>query len=78
MEVVEGILSNDEANKKCLLFVRDIICNDETKEKLAKAGYFNKNKIDDTELENLKQRAKLKLLDQNIVVTKVMLFFIFH
>ena len=47
MEVVEGILSNDEANRKCLLFMRDIICNDETKEKLEEVGYLNKNKFDD-------------------------------
>ena len=58
--------------------MRDIICNDETKEKLEEVGYLNKNKFDDTELENLKLRAKKKLLDQNVIITKVMFFFIYH
>ena len=54
---MEGILSNDDANKKCLLFIRDLICDEPTKKKLENAGYFNKNKIDDIELENLKKNV---------------------
>jgi hypothetical protein len=73
LEVIEGILSNNVADKKCLLFIREITCNDEAKIKLENSGYFNKNKIDDTELENLKKSVEQKLLDKNVFNMKVIL-----
>lgn len=66
MEVIEDILSNNDVDKKCLLFIREIICNDEAKIKLENLGYFNKNRLYDTELENLKKSVKQKLLDKNV------------
>ena len=73
--MIDGILSNKDSHKKCLLFVRDIICDDEAKKKLKDAGYFNKNKIDDTQLEELKKKAKEMLPNHNVFTTKVMNMF---
>ena len=55
--------------------MRDIICDDEAKKKLKDAGYFNKNKIDDTQLEELKKKAKEMLPNHNVFTTKVMNMF---
>ena len=71
LEVMEGILSNKDLDRKCLLIIREIECNDETKKKLEKARFFNENENDNIELENIKINAKERLPQKNVFNMKV-------
>ena len=77
LEVIEGILLKNDSDKKCLLFIREIICNDDAKKNLEEAGFYNKNEIDNIELENLKINAKQKLSPKNVTILKVIKIRIF-
>ncbi len=71
MEVFEGILSNKDSNRKCLLIIREIECNDGMKKKLEKARFYNENENDNIELENIKINAKERLPQKNVFNMKV-------
>jgi hypothetical protein len=71
LEVIEGILSNEDSDRKCLLFIREIVCNDEVKKQLENARFYNDNENDNIELENIKKSAKEKLRKENVFNMKV-------
>ena len=71
MEVIEGILSNEDSDRKCLLFIREIVCNDEAKKQSENTRFYNDNENDNIELENIKKSAKEKLRKENVFNMKV-------
>ena len=67
LEVAKGLLSSSVSDRKCLLFIREIICNEEqVMQKLDKAGFYNDKDIDNKELEDLKKKAINKLSGKNV------------
>ena len=74
LEVDEGIFNNEDSKNKCFVIIREIDCdnnNEELVNKLKKAGFYNKNKADDNELDTLKNKIKETLPETNIKEYKV-------
>ena len=70
MEIIEGILNNQNSKNQSLLFIRDLNCVDEKMRK-DNAAFYNKKESEDRDLESLKERAINKLSKENVFRLKV-------
>lgn len=74
LEITEGILRNEQANHKCLVFIRNNICLNnylELKKKMKDLGYYNEDPRDNDDLDALKINVKKKLPSANVFELKV-------
>ena len=72
-EFVDGVLENNDSDRRCLLFIRDLDYNNDEniKKKLIENKFYDKIEIDKIELENLKKKIKEKLPAGNVATLKV-------
>jgi len=67
-------LENNDSDRRCLLFIRDLDYNNDEniKKKLIENKFYDKIEIDEIdELENLKKKIKEKLPAENVATLKV-------
>ena len=66
-------MENNDSDRRCLLFIRDLDYNNDEniKKKLIENKFYDKIKIDEIELENLKKKIKEKLPAGNVATLKV-------